>query len=263
MNLEWVDRAMTLTAHRRVIWTMDSSESPVLGEQAGASLQRHGSTCYHPLFVFNQFVTPRARCSRAGNDDSAHRWVIVLDPILSLRGDRIGGTFVPIPFAKPDIYGTRERHFTYLPAEVLQREIGPSLRRPVGRGRKRPVILYDGFGIAPGVGTGSAGGGRWSDGLFPRVRFIVTNMTAGPEGVVHSTMDRGTAEQWPRRVSTPSGLGCRATGSWPTGCVCLCSSWRTTLGTSFAVSVCPRPWTGPGACEADQDGRPSARHSGG
>ena len=33
-------------------------------------------------------------------------------------------------------------------------------------------------------------------GLFPRVGFIVTNMTAGPEGVVRFYNGRGTAEQW-------------------------------------------------------------------
>ena len=32
--------------------------------------------------------------------------------------------------------------------------------------------------------------------LFPRVGFIVTNMTAGPEGVVRFYNGRGTAEQW-------------------------------------------------------------------
>ena len=32
--------------------------------------------------------------------------------------------------------------------------------------------------------------------LFPRVGFIVTNMSAGPEGVVHFYNGRGTAEQW-------------------------------------------------------------------
>ena len=41
---------------RRVILDMDSSESPVHGGQEGASYNGHfGSTCYHPLFVFNQF----------------------------------------------------------------------------------------------------------------------------------------------------------------------------------------------------------------
>ena len=38
---------------------------------------------------------------------------------------------------------------------------------------------------------------EWHQGeLFPRVGFIVTNMSAGPEGVVHFYNGRGTAEQW-------------------------------------------------------------------
>ena len=53
VNAKWVDGAMSRTAHRRVILDMDSSESPVHGEQEGASYNGHfGSTCYHPLFVF-------------------------------------------------------------------------------------------------------------------------------------------------------------------------------------------------------------------
>ena len=38
--------------------------------------------------------------------------------------------------------------------------------------------------------------GRHRGELFPRVGFIVTNMTAGPEGVVRFYNGRGTAEQW-------------------------------------------------------------------
>ena len=38
---------------------------------------------------------------------------------------------------------------------------------------------------------------EWHSGeLFPRVGFIVTNLTARPEGVVHFYNQRGTAEQW-------------------------------------------------------------------
>ena len=38
---------------------------------------------------------------------------------------------------------------------------------------------------------------EWHQGeLFPRVGFIVTNMSAKPEGVVHFYHGRGTAEQW-------------------------------------------------------------------
>ena len=100
VNATWVDRAMTHTAHRRVILDMDSSESPVHGGQEGASYNGHfGSTCYHPLFVFNQFGDCEGAMLRAGNVHSAHRWRDVLDPgPVPLRGDReCGGTFVPMP----------------------------------------------------------------------------------------------------------------------------------------------------------------------
>ena len=48
VNAKWVDGAMSRTPHRRVILDRDSSESPVHGEQEGASYNGHfGSTCYH------------------------------------------------------------------------------------------------------------------------------------------------------------------------------------------------------------------------
>ena len=87
VNATWVDRAMTHTAHRRVILDMDSSESPVHGGQEGASYNGHlGSMCYHPLFVFNQFGDCEGAMLRAGNVHSAHRWRDVLDPVLSRYG---------------------------------------------------------------------------------------------------------------------------------------------------------------------------------
>ena len=50
LNAKWVDGAMSRTPHRRVTLDVDSSESPVHGEQEGASYNGHfGSTCYHPL----------------------------------------------------------------------------------------------------------------------------------------------------------------------------------------------------------------------
>ena len=38
LNAEWVDGAMSRTPHRRVILDIDSSESPVHGEQEGARM---------------------------------------------------------------------------------------------------------------------------------------------------------------------------------------------------------------------------------
>ena len=99
VNAEWVDRAMTHTAHRRVVLDMDSSESPVHGEQEGASYNGHfGSMCYHPLFVFNQFGTARApSCVREtciARTSGGRCWN------RSFRGTRrreCAGTFAPTP----------------------------------------------------------------------------------------------------------------------------------------------------------------------
>ena len=144
---------------------------------------------------------------RPGNVHSAHNWREVLDPIVA----RYGRTGVrryfraDAAFAKPEVYEyLEERRVLYairLPSnEVLQWEIAPLLRRPVGRPPKKPIIWYDDFWYQAGSWDrprrviAKVG---WHQGeLFPRVGFIVTNMSAGPEGVVHFYNARGTAEQW-------------------------------------------------------------------
>ena len=125
LNSKWVDGAMSRTAHRRVILDMDSSESPVHGEQEGASYNGHfGSTCYHPLFVFNQFGDCEGAMLRAGNVHSAHKWRLVLDPILSRYGETGLRRYfrADAAFAKPDIYEyLEERRVFYairLPSKV-------------------------------------------------------------------------------------------------------------------------------------------------
>ena len=83
---------------------------------------------------------------------------------------------------------------------MLQYEIAPLLIRPVGRPPKRPVIRYDDFWYRAESFDRDrrvVAKVEWHRGeLFPRVGFIVTNMTAGPEGVVRFYNGRGTAEQW-------------------------------------------------------------------
>ena len=70
----------------------------------------------------------------------------------------------------------------------------------MGRPPKRPVIRYDDFWYQAGSWNRArrvVAKVEWRQGeLFPRVGFIVTNMSAGPEGVVHFYNGRGTAEQW-------------------------------------------------------------------
>ena len=145
---------MSRTPHRRVIQDMDSSESPVHGEQEAASYNGHfGSTCYHPLFVFNQFGDCEGAMLRAGNVHSAHRWRDVpwIRSCLATGRRECDGTFGPMPHSP-----SRTSMSTWRSGEsstpirlpsnkVLQYEIAPLLIRPVGRPPKRPVIRYDDF----------------------------------------------------------------------------------------------------------------------
>lgn len=84
LNGTWIDRVQ---GHRRsptLILDIDSSESPVHGEQEGSAYNGHfGCTCYHPLFVFNQFGDLERCALRPGNVASAHGWHAVLAPVVA------------------------------------------------------------------------------------------------------------------------------------------------------------------------------------
>jgi len=208
LNTQWVDHAMARTPHQRVILDMDSSESPVYGEQEGAAYNGHFETvCYHPLFLFNEFGDCEGAMLRSGNVHSAERWRQVLEPIVE-RYRKTGVRLLfraDAAFAKPEVYEYLEpRDIGYairLPAnEVLQEHIKHLLKRPAGRPPKKPIIRYHDFQYQakswdhPRRVVAKV---EWHQGqLFPRVGFVVTNLSAKPEGVVHFYNRRGTAEQW-------------------------------------------------------------------
>ena len=208
MNTQWVDRAMARTRHRRIILDMDSSESPVYGEQEGAAYNGHFETvCYHPLFLFNEFGDCEGAMLRPGNVHSAERWRQVLEPIVE-RYKKIGVRLLfraDAAFAKPEVYDYLElRDIGYairLPAnEVLQEHIKHLLKRPAGRPPKKPIIRYHDFQYQAkswGHPRRVVAKVEWHQGqLFPRVGFVVTNLSAKPAGAVHFYNRRGTAEQW-------------------------------------------------------------------
>jgi hypothetical protein len=68
----WINRVYDRRLLKMIILNMDSSVSPTHGEQKGLAYNGHfGCTCYHPLFLFNQFGDLE-RCSlRPGNVHSA------------------------------------------------------------------------------------------------------------------------------------------------------------------------------------------------
>jgi len=208
LNAEWVDQAMMRTRHRRIILDMDSSESPVYGEQEGAAYNGHFQcVCYHPLFCFNQFGDCEGAMLRPGNVHSAERWREILETIVErYQKRRMRLLFrADAAFAKPEVYEYLEpRDIGYairLPAnEVLQEHIKHLLKRPVGRPPKKSIIWYHDFRYQAGSWNRPrrvVAKVEWHRGeLFPRVGFIVTNLSAKAKGVVHFYNGRGTAEQW-------------------------------------------------------------------
>src|SRR5262249_62162393 len=67
---------------RSIVLDTDSSVSPTHGEQEMSVWNGHyACTCYHPLFVFNQFGDLERCALRAGNVHSADGWDDVLKPV--------------------------------------------------------------------------------------------------------------------------------------------------------------------------------------
>jgi len=199
---------MGKTLHRRIILDLDSSESPIHGEQEGSVYNGHfGCTCFHPLFCFNQFGDCEGAMLRPGNVHSADRWKEVLEPIVKRYENKKNRKYFrgDAAFAKPEIYEYLECNgFLYairLPAnDILYGEIRHLLTRPVGRPPRKPIVwLYEFLYQAASRDRPRRVVSKveWHEGeLFPRVGFIVTNMIAKPEGVVHFYNGRGTAKQW-------------------------------------------------------------------
>ncbi len=136
----WIDRVHDRKTPKVIILDMDSSVSPTHGEQEGSAYNGHfGCTCYHPLFLFNQFGDLE-RCSlRPGNVHSAEDWRIVLEPVVERYRERKLRRYfrADAAFAKPEIYEFLEAEgysYARLPTNaVLQEQIAHLLTRPVGR----------------------------------------------------------------------------------------------------------------------------------
>jgi hypothetical protein len=83
----WIDRVHARRPVRGIVLDMDSSVSPTFGEQEGSAYNGHfGCTCYHPLFVFNQFGDLERCALRPGNVHSAEGWRDVLEPVVARTG---------------------------------------------------------------------------------------------------------------------------------------------------------------------------------
>jgi hypothetical protein len=138
---QWIDRVHRRRPPKLIVLDMDSSESPIYGDQEGSAYNGHfGCTCYHPLFVFNQFGDLERCALRSGNVHGADEWEGTLRPVVARYRGKIARLYfrADAAFAMPEVYELLEaegmKYTIRLPANrVLQDKIGFLLSRPVGR----------------------------------------------------------------------------------------------------------------------------------
>src|ERR1700733_527361 len=204
---QWIDHVHARRPPKGVVLDMDSSVSPTHGEQEMSVWNGHYEcTCYHPLFVFNQFGDLERCALRPGNVHSADAWDAVLKPVVARYRGKLSRLYfrADAGFANPEVYeyleGEGIKYAIRLPANrVLQERIGYLLKRPVGRPSHDVRRFYANFAHQAGSWTKPRrvlAKVEWHPGeLYPRVGFIVTNMSRPTERVVAFYNQRGTAEQ--------------------------------------------------------------------
>jgi hypothetical protein len=205
---KWIDRIAERRPMTAIILDMDSSVSPTFGDQEGTAYNGHfGCTCYHPLFVFNQFGDLEQCALRSGDVHSADGWHNVLEPVVArYRKRKMRRYFrADAAFANPEVYDFLEaedyKYAIRLPAnQVLQERIAHLLKRPVGRSPIEVRRYYANFSYQAQSWKASrrvVAKVEWHPGeLYPRVGFIVTNQSRPAERVVVFYNGRGTAKQW-------------------------------------------------------------------
>ena len=204
----WIDRVHARRPQTTIVLDMDSSVSETHGAQEGSAYNGHfGCTCYHPLFLFNQFGDLERCALRPGNVHSADGWRDVLEPVVARYRDGMRRRYFrgDAAYANPAIYEFLEaegyKYTIRLPANaVLQERIGWLLKRPVGRPPHDVRRYYASFSYRAASWNKARrviAKVEWHpDELYPRVGFIVTNMTRSPERVTLFYNQRGTTEQY-------------------------------------------------------------------
>jgi hypothetical protein len=193
---QWIELVHVRRPPHGIVLDMDSSESPTHGEQEMSVWNGHyACTCYHPLFVFNQFGDLERCALRPGNVHSADGWDGTLKPVVARYQRKVSRIYfrADAAFAMPGVYeyleAERIKYAIRLPAnQVLQDRIGYLLERPVGRPPNEVRRFHANFSYQAGSWTKPrrvVAKVEWHPGeLYPRVGFIVTSMTRPAERVV-------------------------------------------------------------------------------
>src|SRR3954466_9711103 len=138
---QWIDIVHGRPPPKGIVLDMDSSVSPTHGEQEDSVWNGHyACTCYHPLFVFNQFGDLERCTLRPGNVHSADGWVSVLKPVIVRYQGKVLRIYfrADAAFAMPGVYecleAERIKYAIRLPANhVLQKAVLRQFHLPGGK----------------------------------------------------------------------------------------------------------------------------------
>jgi len=208
----WIDAVHDRRPPKSITLDMDSSESPVHGDQEGSVWNGHfQSKCLHPLFVFNQFGDLERCALRPGNVHSADGWENVLRPVLSRYSAKVRPSITrrrfraDAAFAIPVLFDLLEAEgwdyaIRIKGNRMLYNQVAFLTRRRPGRPPNHVVRHYASFHyrakIWPKPRRVVAKIEFHPGELFPTVGFIVTNRSLPNERVLAFYNGRGTAEQY-------------------------------------------------------------------
>ena len=234
VNRELVAQAEAQDQSERVVLDMDSTESPVHGQQEGSAYNGHfESTCYHPLLLFNQHGDCLAAKLRAGNVSSAEDWDELLLP--EIERQQAEGKHVMFradaAFAKPEIYEALEQrgvdYVIRMPANKnLELEIEDILFRPPGRAERQAAGALQELPLPSRelvqVPTDRRQGRASSRRVVCATRLPRNQQgLAEPLGGVLFTTNAAPPNSGSRKASRPrAGRGCRAIAFERTRCGC-------------------------------------------
>lgn len=208
MLFKWIEKVDKVRKIKTIILDLDSSESPVFGDQEGSAYNGYfKSKCYHPLFCFNEYGDCLKVKLRPGNVYSSVGCLEFVKPILrhyvangfkvKLRGDSA--------FAIPELMKLCEElgieyAFRIKENSRLDEMAKKWSKRPAGKDKKKVIVVYKDFRYQAA---------SWDKArrivarieyhpseIFPIVRFIVNNLKYQPKKVVKFYNKRGTCEQW-------------------------------------------------------------------
>jgi hypothetical protein len=208
MLMDWIAKVDSIRGVKEIVLDMDSSESPVYGDQEGSAYNGYfGSKCYHPIFCFNQYGDCLKAKLRPGNVHSADGYLEFIEPVLrnyvskgfkvTLRADAA--------FGIPKLYELcEELGVDYVirlkENNSLAEGVSELLKKPGEENKDRYITLYKDIVYQAKSWDKArrviAKIEHHPDELFPRVGFIITNLKWRNKKVVKFYNKRGTCEQW-------------------------------------------------------------------